>query len=260
MPFPEKVNRVIYNKNPLDKVLCQLRFAPILKIDSEIPAIFQDKIRVEYPIYQEKIEYQNEIALGNMPQLPINAIHQSQYKKHIFISDDKQWEIHLNRTSIMLINHKYVKWETFSDKLKNIMIPFLSIYAPPFFTRTSLRYVDIFNRATLGLESKSWKDLLKPYFLGPLSDTISDCITNFQSTYEIRLEDGDSFVRLSSSFVKHIISGEECFMVDSDFYNPKKLDHSQIMGKLDFLHTRSSRLIRWIIKDDLHNAMEPVEI
>jgi len=32
MPFPE-VKRVIYEHNPLDKVICQLRFPPILRIE-----------------------------------------------------------------------------------------------------------------------------------------------------------------------------------------------------------------------------------
>ncbi|MCH7755956.1 TIGR04255 family protein, partial [candidate division KSB1 bacterium] len=55
MPFPE-VKRVIYKKNPLDRVICQLRFSPILKIDAEIPAEFQDMIRADFPNYSEKTD------------------------------------------------------------------------------------------------------------------------------------------------------------------------------------------------------------
>ena len=64
MPFPEK-QRVIYKKNPLNKVICQFRFPPILRIDSEIPSSFQDSIRSDFPLYQEKIEVQNQVALGS---------------------------------------------------------------------------------------------------------------------------------------------------------------------------------------------------
>ena len=36
-PFPD-TPRVVYNKNPLFEVLCQLRFPHILRIETEIPA------------------------------------------------------------------------------------------------------------------------------------------------------------------------------------------------------------------------------
>ena len=56
MPFPE-ATRVIYHKNPLTDVICQLRFPPILKIDSEIPSLFQDTIREQYPLTPVLIKF-----------------------------------------------------------------------------------------------------------------------------------------------------------------------------------------------------------
>jgi uncharacterized protein (TIGR04255 family) len=53
MAFPE-APRVIYEKNPLDEVLCQLRFPTVLKIDAEPPAAFQELIRADYPFYERK--------------------------------------------------------------------------------------------------------------------------------------------------------------------------------------------------------------
>lgn len=60
MPFPE-VKRVIYKKNPLHQVICQLRFPPILKVDAEIPSIFQEKIRGEFPNFKETTEVNMEL-------------------------------------------------------------------------------------------------------------------------------------------------------------------------------------------------------
>lgn len=51
--FPE-TPRVIYAKNPLFEVICQLRFPAILKIDSEIPAGFQEKLRASFPLFREE--------------------------------------------------------------------------------------------------------------------------------------------------------------------------------------------------------------
>src|SRR5713226_162290 len=52
MPFPDS-QRVIYDRNPLEEVVCQVKFPPILKIDSAAPAAFQDEIRGTYPLLQE---------------------------------------------------------------------------------------------------------------------------------------------------------------------------------------------------------------
>ena len=66
MLFP-KGNRVIYKGCPLINVICQLRFPPVLKIDSDLPSAFQIAIQKEFPIYSQTIEYQNEITFGNTP-------------------------------------------------------------------------------------------------------------------------------------------------------------------------------------------------
>jgi len=44
---------LIYAKNPLEMVICQVRFPAILKISSEPPADFQEALRREYPLFRE---------------------------------------------------------------------------------------------------------------------------------------------------------------------------------------------------------------
>jgi hypothetical protein len=48
--FPA-AERVIYDVNPLEEVICQLRFPPILKIDEATLADFQECVRNSYPFY-----------------------------------------------------------------------------------------------------------------------------------------------------------------------------------------------------------------
>ena len=53
MPFPI-TDRVSYSHNPLNQVVCQLRFPSILKIEATLPVDFQESIRHEFPIFQER--------------------------------------------------------------------------------------------------------------------------------------------------------------------------------------------------------------
>ena len=55
MSFPD-TPRVIYNKNPLAEVICQLRFPSILLIDAGLPAGFQERIRAMYPLFADRGE------------------------------------------------------------------------------------------------------------------------------------------------------------------------------------------------------------
>ena len=62
MVFPE-TERIVFKRNPLTQVICQLRFPPILIISNE-PAAFQERIRDVYPIYErgENVEVPQELV------------------------------------------------------------------------------------------------------------------------------------------------------------------------------------------------------
>jgi uncharacterized protein (TIGR04255 family) len=263
MPFPE-TKRVVYNKPPLTKVICQLRYPPILRIDSEIPSQFQEGIRAEYPLYNERTESQPEIAAGLTAQFPQEVITQltrsRPAKNHEFCSGDGAWRINLTRTFLSISTSAYRHWEEFIERFNGPFSKLLETYNPPFSTRLGLRYVDIFRRSGLGLEKAKWTDLIQPYFLGLLSSQVGKEVKSYESVYEIGLSDNESSVRIAASLVRDIRTGEECYMVDSDFYRPKRTLPEEAFGKLEFLHSRATRLIQWIIKDDLHRAMEPREI
>lgn len=73
MPFPDTQN-FVYENNPLAKVVCQLQFPPILKIDTELPSMFQDSIRDEYSSYSELPTFQFNFQLPLQPeQLVLSA-------------------------------------------------------------------------------------------------------------------------------------------------------------------------------------------
>jgi uncharacterized protein (TIGR04255 family) len=263
MPFPE-VERVVYKNNPLIRVICQYRFTPILKIDSEIPADFQDSIRGDFPLYFERAINKQEIVPDSNSEISPDFINlmskSSSLKNHEFVSIDGSIKVNLSRTFIALSTTNYTRWESFISSFLGVMMEFMRIYNPPFFTRIGLRYTDVFNRTNLGISDVTWDRLINPMFLGILSSSISKEIENFESVYEIRLADGLSKVRIANSFLIHKPSLEKCFMVDSDFYASKRQSYIDANQKLEFLHQRATRLIRWIITDELHRTMKPENI
>ena len=263
MSFP-KVERVIYKKNPLDRVICQLRFPPILRIDAESPVEFQDCVRKEFPYYSEK----NELAMGIPPrvreQIPRELLggilRTTDTKNHEFSSEDGQWKINLARTFIALSTDRYEVWEDFKKKLEIPLTTLINVYSPSHFSRIGLRYRDVIQRSVLGLNGVSWTDLLQPQILGVLDDSeIGKSVQNLESAYEISLPDGESAVRMSTQLTRDRNRKEVCYVIDSDFFKARKTPIDDVIGKLNYFNKHASRLFRWCITERLHKSMEPQE-
>jgi uncharacterized protein (TIGR04255 family) len=96
--------------------------------------------------------------------------------------------------------------------------------------------------------------------MGLLSDDIASNVVNCENTYEEKLEDNESTVRISASLVQNAQTKEICYRLDSDFFHPVKLATDTLQPTLEFLHERATHLIQWAITPKLHKAMEPTEI
>ncbi len=261
MPFPI-ARRVIYKTNPLERVICQLRYPPILRIEAEIPANFQDRIRAEFPNYSEtseiKLELPPAIQGAIPPELASQMFQSTGSKNYEFSSEDGLWKINLTRTFIALTTSKYERWEHFRDKLELPLQALVEFYAPSHFSRVGLRYVDVIKRSILNLRGVDWRELLQPYVLGiSASNEVGSQVKAFEIRHDVGLSDGESIVRIIMRLAETPDTGEPCYVIDSDFYNTSKIQIPDAKDKLDFLSARGTRLFQWCITERLHNAMGP---
>ncbi|MBN2132806.1 MAG: TIGR04255 family protein [Sedimentisphaerales bacterium] len=256
---------MIYKKNPLDRVICQVRFPAILRIDTQIPADFQDAIRKEFPGFCEKEELAFPLPQRAQKEGPTEVLRQmlpTETKNYEFSSEDGNWVVNLTRTFLALTARRYIRRQEFRDRLKTPLEALRETYEPACFSRIGLRYVDIIRRSDLGLQDVPWTELLQPHVLGLLSSpdkAVEASIRTFEAKCELQLEDGSSMARIVTALVEGRENNEPCFMVDTDFYTTQKTPISEVQNKLDYFHVRGSRLIRWFIKDKLHDAMQPEE-
>jgi len=265
MPF-KKSERVIYKRNPLVQVVCQLRFPRILSINEKVPVDFQERIRKTYPIYNVAVEQQPQLivepGIDTMPKF----IQNEQIKNYSFSSDDNVWRINLTNTFLSLSTSQYKRWEDFISHLQEPLCALKDIYSPAFFERVGLRYVDAFHRSKLNITAETpWTELINPFALGFLSNNdIAVDVKGYSATSEIDLGK-NAIVRIitSTGFVGNILypqNNEISFIIDSDFFFNSKKRLDELDDSLDYLHEHAGRLIRCIITEKLHNAMEPEKI
>ena len=269
MPFVS-VERAIYGKNPLIDVVCQLRFPRILSINETAPAAFQDYIRQEYPVFNVAVEQQQQFAFNADGTFVPSLIQSESNKNYCFSSADNAWTVNLTSTFLSMSTSKYSRWEEFYHKMSKPIAALSEIYKPAFYERVGLRYVDVITKSELGLTEASWGELIEPFALGFLSnDEIKDDIKNYSSVVEMDIGDS-AFARIGTTigFVEPLgpltlqtqtMQNEQTLIIDSDLYYFRK-ELNELEQSLEYLHNISTKIIRAIIKDKLHVAMEPKTI
>jgi uncharacterized protein (TIGR04255 family) len=258
MPFP-KTPRVIYDKNPLQQVICQLRFPTVLKIEVEKPGGFQEQIRSDYPYFMEKTRSIPEELQRIIPREFEDVFPSERRLTYEFKSADEKWAISLTRDFIAFASLEYHRWENFFERLEIPLQALLDHYQPAFFTRVGLRYQDIIQRSALGLGDVDWCELLQPQIAGALmrcdDEDVKQHVKNTVTEVVIGLENDRNQVRIKHGLIEK--NDESCYLIDSDFFTEERTETENVRDVLNYFGARGSRLFRWCITARLHEAMEP---
>jgi uncharacterized protein (TIGR04255 family) len=258
MQLPE-CDRVIYEKNPLVEVVCQLRFPPILRIAQELPAEFQERIRRHFPLYEAQITLPEPLELlSNMNrQQPFSSVTS---KFHQFKTQDSTYQLSLSSNYLALSTSEYERYETFRELLKIALDAFQDIYQSPFFERIGLRYRDLVVRTPLGLQAEPWADLIAKHVALELHNpAFNNSLASFTTTLNLELEGLKLTYTHGLIKVQHVEkkTEEDAYLMDADFYKEGQTTYEQTWRILDHSKALAGRLFRWSITDKLHRALEP---
>ena len=253
-------SRQILQRPQLLEVICQLRFPDILKIESADPAVFQDRIRSEYPQYQKKVEQlPPQMADGKpVPQGTVN--------NYQCISEDGRWKVSLTKGFVALSTHGYTRWEEFAKRLDRLLVTLIEVYQPAYFTRVGLRYINAFDRKALGLEDCLWRELIQPGYLALLADddaqetAFSKCELSaalaLPGGAKSNVKSGPGTLRKVNNRTKESTE-TRVFMLDLDVYMDGKTPLGQTAPALNIVHGNAGSLFRGAITDTLADALEP---
>lgn len=262
MIFPTSP-RVVYKKNPLEQVICQIRFPSVLKIESQVPFEFQEIIREDYPLFSETTELPMELPKEITDQIPNNVRNAISFpiisrKNYKFSTDDEKWSINLTSEFIALTCLEYTRWEQFRKHLELPLNAVIQVYNPPFYSRMGLRYINAIRRSALDLEDMSWSTIVQPYIAGVLAaPEINQTVVKASlSQTEIRLEN-DTTVKMVYGLGKYNQTEEDIYVIDNDFFKTGRLEVKKGYEILNQFNNYSGNLFRWCITETLHEAMQP---
>jgi len=264
MPFPV-TPRAVYQRNPLTDVGAHFRFPPILAIGAGPPAVFQERIRAEYPLYARQGLQPNlprEIA-GFLRQLQIQgALEGASY--HQFSTADKQQTIILNPETLSVLSKTYQRWETFAESVNRARAALEEVYQPAFYTRTGLKYVDVIDREMLGLQNEPWTNLIRDKLVGLLSATeLGDEVTEHVTTTSVLVRDVPGGVaKLQFGLQRRVqpgsaIAAQTVFVMNADFSTNQQTAPANVENILVRFNRVAGNFFRWAISERLRDALQP---
>ena len=254
MPFFPESRRVFYAKNPLEEVICQVRFPPVLRIDTEAPAEFQERIRKDFPLYRQAPAMVVPDGMPLPPQI-LQLLSQQASSSHEFESQDQTWKLVLNREFLALTTKRYESWQEFRGRLETPLAALGDIYQPAFFSRLGLRYRDRIDREKLGLANVPWRELFRREPLGELGDEdVGSHVVSILREVVVSLEEDAGRVR-----VVHGLRSDPAlvYVIDCDFFTEVQVPIGGALDVLERFNRKAFRLFRWYISDRLHHAMDP---
>ena len=256
--------RTHYRAAPTHEVICQLRFPPILSINTTEPADFQEAIRAEFPQYarREDAAPPQITGLGG-PNLKIQQ--QPPVANYHFLSADGQWKLNVTRDFIALSTLRYPGWEDFARQLDKPLAAFIRLYKPAYFQRVGLRYLNIISRARLGLEGRNWAELIAPAYTAPLREgdvgeerflnCASDVTVKLDSSCQAKIHAGPG--RIKNNAPGAVQDPEVKFIFDMDLFMAGNTPCTLAAAALETLHGHAGRIFEGALTDTLRDAMDP---
>lgn len=250
--------RVVYRQSPLLDVICQVRFPPVLRIESEAPASFQEAIRSKFPLVERRA---TGVEIAGLPvELSrLVAMSGQQTIQYDFRSEDGNHTLTLVPDFLALTSKSYGRWEDFTALLAPALTALENVYKPSFYTRIGLRYRNQIEPEKLGLSAAPWSNLLSKNVLGELVGSDVDGVVFSEAYRHLRLHFADSKV---SVYLQHglgtaIGGGRAPYVVDVDVYTEQKTEVANEYSQLHQLHALAGRVFRWCVSDRLHEALGP---
>jgi uncharacterized protein (TIGR04255 family) len=250
--FPERPD-VHLNNAPLQQVICQVRFPPILRIATEEPTGFQELIRGTFP----KLGIEQQVLIGPFGPLVRTTPPGMEVAPRIFRFQDQteNRSVTLAPDFFALVFDSYNNWRTFSETLSFVFEAIQKIYRIPYATRIGLRYINVLTLENT--KTRSFDELLSI-----LRDElvmllrIPEVETPYLLTQQVRtkVDDGDFAFRFG---LREGTSDK--FELDFDRYIEGEVEVDNLIERCERYHRLIYNAFRWCIAEGKLDVFEPVE-
>lgn len=218
----------IYKNAPLIEAVFEVRFNPILAIESQ-----RDK-------FHEKIK----------DSFPIVSIPKSNHDPYIFDKQDRSWSILLSPILIAVSCKKYGGFQLYKKECLRLLAIFGDLFKVEKITRSGLRYVNIipFTRESGIIPLKTFLNIEVN-----LPKAVPSTFKAASLIFTSQLEKGSITTR-----VEPVISpdqSQEALILDFDYAKDTDLNYKNLDSYLEESHTHTKALFEGLITDSYRKIM-----
>lgn len=241
--FPE-VDEVPLATPPLDEVVCQVRFPPILKISTEEPVELQELIRGIFPEFEKRHVFQLQLPVPGNP-IPPSAENQS--ISFVFTDIGKEMQATLAPNFYAVSTSKYRGWSKFLEVLEIVHRAVVTSYRPAYATRIGLRYVNrLTTENTEAVTREELLDLVKKELTAMLRGSVWDSASEMIGVVNF----ADPPAQMNLRFGYEVNESVPTFLLDFDYFEEGTIDLAEVMARCNQYHEIIYRAFRWVVRDD----------
>jgi uncharacterized protein (TIGR04255 family) len=184
-PPPPEVN---LPRAPLVRVLAQVRFPGILKIDNkDAVSAFQEEIRSEYPLFEQEANQQLQIQVG--PGGPmVKPVTGNVWR---FQDPTKNWRLSLVTEALTLEVQSYTNRDDFLSRWAKALAAVEATFSPRIALRIGMRYID----QIVENPFKTIDELVHTDILGFAKPPLREHLRHALSEATLTIEEGEMLLR-----------------------------------------------------------------
>ncbi len=235
---------------PLAEVIFQVRFPPILRIISQQPMEFQERVRDRFPLYEAE-----EGVVVHFGTVTVEPPLQPQTRIFRFKSADEKTTISLATDFYAVSTTAYKHWSDFLSMISLANAAARDVYDLKFSSRIGLRYVNRLTLANTGVKTVRglWR-LLRPEITSLVRQPLWGAPKEMLSQLTAENMDGEF---LTSRFV-YRDGTEPHLILDFDYYSEARTPMESITSHIERYHDTIYAAFRWCLSEKSILAFGPI--
>lgn len=238
-------------RSPLARVVAQVRFSSVLKIDSkEGVAPFQEELRTDFPLLEQLVAHQLQIDMG--PGGGFKPIASNVWR---FSNAERGLVLSLTSDALTLEARDYPGRGAFLERWADALSHMERVFAPGLALRIGARYL---NRLT-GDSLERLPDWVRPNLIGVAQPDLREYVTQAISEANLKVEEGDLLLRwgiipanatIDPGLLEPSPTWSWLLDIDVSSSQQKPFRAAELTAEYDRLMERAYSVFRWVVTDE----------
>lgn len=200
----------LLTKQPLVEALCELKFSPSDKWDTDIPELFYNQVKDEFPEYTTLNPVSFQVAVGGQP---IDMPEQTKALSRLQIRNKDNSVVVQIGADLLVVNHlqPYTSWESFKDLILRMGSKYVEMIGEVKLERVGLRYINHISPPEGRFEIEQFLSVF-PILPSPLNLDLA----GFSQVYEFQYVQPKAVLKHQTGIVQRS-DGRVVLLLDLDF-------------------------------------------